>query len=167
MANNKEPTRRITDKQDRYARELALGKTQRVAYRIAYPSSIKWLDATVDSKASVLFKNEKVLARYNELTEKVREKVEEEFLVSASDIIKSILEIREDATEKLIIRENEEEGIKIYSMKDRFSALKANEMLGKHINFFTPKVELTANINIKDINKEIKEATKKVWEDVE
>lgn len=37
------------------------------AYRLSHPSSLRWKDATVNSKACVLSKNDKVLARYNEL----------------------------------------------------------------------------------------------------
>lgn len=52
-----------------YAQARAKGLSQRKAYREAFPKSVKWKDATVDSKASNLEKNDKVLARYNELKE--------------------------------------------------------------------------------------------------
>jgi hypothetical protein len=52
-----------------YAQALAAGHSQRIAYRMAYPSAESWKDATVDSKASNLFKNDKVAARYTELKE--------------------------------------------------------------------------------------------------
>ncbi|MCD8208502.1 MAG: hypothetical protein LUD72_11235 [Bacteroidales bacterium] len=54
-------------KQERFVRNLIDGMSQRQAYRDAYPTSEGWPDATVDSKASVLAKNGKVLERYNEL----------------------------------------------------------------------------------------------------
>ena len=65
----------LTAKQEKYVRELVKGKTQRVAYRAAYPSSKKWKDSVVDNKASILLKNEKVLDRYKELQKKADEKV--------------------------------------------------------------------------------------------
>lgn len=52
-----------------FAQELAKGVSQRKAYRAAYPSAEKWKDATVDAKACNLAKNDKVLARYEELKE--------------------------------------------------------------------------------------------------
>ena len=41
---------------EKFAQELSLGTTQRKAYRVAFPSSLKWKDETVDSKASALAK---------------------------------------------------------------------------------------------------------------
>ena len=52
-----------------YAQARAAGLSQRKAYRVAYPKSEKWKDTTVDSKASNLEKEDKVLARYQELKE--------------------------------------------------------------------------------------------------
>lgn len=43
------------------------------AYRQAYPKSLKWKDATVNSRGSELSKNSKVLGRYKELQEDVIE----------------------------------------------------------------------------------------------
>ena len=64
----------LTAKQEKFVRELVKGKSQRVAYRAAYPSSKKWKDASVDQKASTLFKNVKVRSRYDELNKKVADK---------------------------------------------------------------------------------------------
>lgn len=64
----------LRPKQERYVEELVKGKSQRQAFRIAYPNSQKWKDATVDSKASALFKTDKVLARYKELMEEAKTK---------------------------------------------------------------------------------------------
>lgn len=55
---------------EKFAQGLSSGMSQRNAYRAAFPSSEKWKDETVDSKASVLAKNEKVLERLRELAEK-------------------------------------------------------------------------------------------------
>jgi len=58
---------RLTQKQERFVQELIKGKSQREAYRIAYPSSKKWKDNVVDVKALELLKNGKVKVRYEEL----------------------------------------------------------------------------------------------------
>ena len=54
-------------KHETFAQALFAGKSQRVAYREAYPTSENWLDKTVDSKACNLAKDGKVLARLQEL----------------------------------------------------------------------------------------------------
>ena len=47
------------------------GKSQREAYRIAYPKSVNWADNVVDVKASELFKNGNVLVRYNQINDRL------------------------------------------------------------------------------------------------
>lgn len=54
---------------EQFAQELAKGLSQRKAYRAAYPSAEKWKDATVDAKACVLAKDNKILERYREIKE--------------------------------------------------------------------------------------------------
>ena len=59
----------LTPAQEAYAAERAKGATQRAAYRSAYPKSVKWKDAAVDSQACRLEAVRKVSARIAELTE--------------------------------------------------------------------------------------------------
>lgn len=56
-------------KNEKFAQGIANGMSQRKAYRAAFPSSLKWKDETVDSKASALANSDKVLARITELKE--------------------------------------------------------------------------------------------------
>lgn len=56
-----------SDRIEIFCNEIVSGKSQRQAYYAAYPSSLNWKDTTVDSKASVFAKDEKVLARLQEL----------------------------------------------------------------------------------------------------
>ena len=58
---------KLTPKQELFVQGIITGLSQRQAYRKAYPSSKKWLDSSVDSKATVLLQNVKVLSRYREL----------------------------------------------------------------------------------------------------
>lgn len=67
--------RMLTTKQERFVQELVKGKSQREAYRIAYPKSREWKDSAVDSQASRVFNNHMVSARYEELKKKTEEKV--------------------------------------------------------------------------------------------
>ena len=59
---------------EKFVQCIANGYSQRKAYRAAYPNSEKWKDETVDSKASALAKDGKVLARLRELAEKASTK---------------------------------------------------------------------------------------------
>ena len=57
----------LTPKREKFVQNLIAGMSQREAYRGAFPSSVKWKDSTVDSKASELFGNDEILERYREL----------------------------------------------------------------------------------------------------
>ena len=59
----------LTTQQERYCQERAKGLSQRQAYRIAYPKSQKWKDASVDIAASRLESIAKVSLRLKELQE--------------------------------------------------------------------------------------------------
>lgn len=87
---------KLTQKQEKFVQELIKGKSQREAYRTAYPSSLKWKDNVVDVKASELLKNGKVMVRHNELKNKVIRRAEEKAIITAEDIIKEIASIAKD-----------------------------------------------------------------------
>ena len=83
----------LTGKQEKFVQELVKGKSQRQAYRIAYPSSVKWKDASVDQKASTLFANVKVKSRYDELQSKIEQKVTHDAAEVRDIIINTMLSI--------------------------------------------------------------------------
>lgn len=78
MAYNKDnyENNRLTPKQEKFVEEIAKGKTQRQAYLVAYPNSKNYKENTIDSRASVLMKNKKVVKRLNELKQSTEKKVE-------------------------------------------------------------------------------------------
>lgn len=84
---------KLTDKQERFVQELLKGKTQREAYRIAYPKSLKWKDSAVDETASKLLKNPKVFPRYEELKQRLIKEAEEECIVEAKDVLRELVRI--------------------------------------------------------------------------
>lgn len=63
----------LTPQQERFAQELASGKTQADAYRAAYPKSLKWKNNSVHIKASQLMAIDKVAIRVKELQDKSAE----------------------------------------------------------------------------------------------
>ena len=55
------------DRIEVFCQEIIKGKSQRQAYYIAYPSSKKWKEKTVDNRASELCNTREVLGRLEEL----------------------------------------------------------------------------------------------------
>ena len=60
-------TEKLTPVEERFANEVALGKTQAAAYRIANPRSTKWKDGSVYVKASLMMGKDKVKKRIAEI----------------------------------------------------------------------------------------------------
>lgn len=131
---------------EKYAQGLAKGMSQRKAYRAAFPSSEKWKDETVDPKASLLAKNDKVFARVNELKE-----------AAASKAIKTARQ-RKEWLSNVMDCEAEE-------MQHR---LKACDMLNRMEGEYTDKVQVNgevnnpmANLTTEELRKLAKEADSK------
>ena len=76
----------LIDRIETFCNELIKTNNQRKAYRAAYPSSVKWKDATVDSKASVFAKTDKVLERLAEL----RKEMAEENQIDRTEILEQL-----------------------------------------------------------------------------
>lgn len=84
---------KLTKSREKFVQELIKGKSQREAYRIAYPKSLKWADNVVDVKASELFKNGKVLVRYNQINDRLIKEAEDECIVSAKEVLRELKRI--------------------------------------------------------------------------
>ncbi len=82
--------KRLTDNQERFVQELIKGKSQREAYRIAYPKSKNWKDSAVDETASKLLKSPKVFPRYNELRDRLIKEAEDECMVTAKEVLREL-----------------------------------------------------------------------------
>lgn len=77
---------------EKFVQCLISGMSQRKAYREAIKQSKNWKDETVDSKASNLFKNDKVRTRYKELQEEAQDvaiMTRKERMVTLSEIAKN------------------------------------------------------------------------------
>ncbi len=72
----------LTPKQEKYVTYLAKGMTQRKAYKKAY-GCVNWKAKSIDNRASKLFRNTEVKARYMELVEKAAKRAE----IKAEDIL--------------------------------------------------------------------------------
>lgn len=76
-------------KHEAFIQSIMQGKSQRQAYIIAYPNAAKWKPESVDAKASLLFNDDKVQIRYNELQKIALSKAimsREERMLTLSDI---------------------------------------------------------------------------------
>ena len=62
----------LTTKQELFIQGLIKGYSQREAYKMAYEAD-NMKNETIDSKASILFKTEKIRARYEELIKEYKE----------------------------------------------------------------------------------------------
>jgi len=84
---------RLTNKQEKFVEELIKGKSQREAYKLAGYKTDKMADKTIDEAASRLFKNSKVLARYEELRARLVKEAEDECIVSAKEVLRELKRI--------------------------------------------------------------------------
>lgn len=150
----------LTPQQEKFAQEVASGKSLSEAYRTAYPRSIKWADKSVWSKASESRANGMVSKRIADLARKV----EQAFVVDKARVLQeaarlAFFDIRkltdsegnpipvhqldadtaaaiqglELATERGPDRESGPTIVRKYKMADKNSAI---ERLFKHLGLF-------------------------------
>lgn len=89
MGEKKNSAMKITPNQERFIELLIEGKSQREAYRTAYPNC-KSSDKTVDETASKLFAQPKVYARYEKLRSRLVQEAEDECIVTAKDVLREL-----------------------------------------------------------------------------
>ena len=87
----------LTSKQEKFIQALVAGKSQRQAYKEAY-NAAKMKDKTIDERASVLFKNDKIKTRYNELLEEHKNKA----LYTREEAVNDLIWIKEESKEDIL-----------------------------------------------------------------
>ena len=65
--------RDIEPEEERFLRGLMEGKSQREAYKEAYPHRSHWKPKTIDTKASELFNRGEIKGRYEEMKQEARD----------------------------------------------------------------------------------------------
>ena len=118
----------LTNKQEGFVQSLLKGKTQRQAYKDNYNAK-NMADVTIDVKACELLVVGKVKARHAQLQGRTRDRVEEQGLLTATDILRKMEEL---------IKRNE-------NIDDRI-ALDGLKTYGKQYSLFTDKV-VNTNLN--------------------
>jgi phage terminase small subunit len=89
----KKKVEELTKKELIFIDELIKDKTQRQAYLIAYPHTIKWKKETIDNKASKLFNRDEIKARYLAIRERLKQEAEEESIIDAKEILREYKKI--------------------------------------------------------------------------
>lgn len=135
----------LTPKQEKFVQNLVSGMSQRIAYRDAFPNSVKWKDNVVDSKASTLFKDGKILERYNELLEKAQD----EAIMSARERMIWLSNVVNGKVTQLSYGSNGQEYENEAYISDK---LKSIDILNKMTGEYTTKVEGTITALQKDMN---------------
>ena len=169
-------SKKLNDKQKRFCREylIDLNATQ-AAKRSGYSKK------TAGSIGSENLLKPEIIEQLNKLMDKRAEKVE----VSANDVLSSIKEIRarcmqsapvlvtikgkqKQPTEEIQAPDGKIISAGIWKF-DATNALKANEMIGKHLQMFTDKIDITGTINVNnsdltesDLNKKLNEMKKRI-----
>ncbi len=90
----------LTPKQEKFVQNLVKGMSQREAYKNSYNAS-NMKDETIDSKASHLFKEDKIRIRYEELIKKA----DDEAIMSARERKKWLTRVINGETEENIVIE--------------------------------------------------------------
>lgn len=151
---SEEKTNILNAREERFVLGLVKGKSQRVAYKEAYPSASKWKDSTIDSKACRLFKEDKIRARYDELMEELKQ----EAMYTKGEAINDLIWIKEKAREDILIR-----GVKQANTNTFLKAV--NELCT--IEDLYPKGDKDDNENEKAIASVLKEALGELENDEE
>lgn len=116
---------------EKFVQCLITGMSQRKAYREAFAASGRWKDATVDNKASKLFKEDEILARYREL----QEQAQDEAIMTRKERMVRLSEIVEE------------------NSKYPDTQIKAIDTLNKMDGVYTNKVEMTGNVGLGVVDK--------------
>ena len=132
----------LTPKQEKFVQNLIKGMSQREAYINSYNAS-KMKDATIDNKASILFKKGEIRARYGELVKGL----EDTAIMNAQERMKWLTKVvKGDVKEKYTYWDNGEqyEGEK---EADLTTKIKAVDTLNKMDNSYQQNVKISGNIN--------------------
>lgn len=135
------PERQIED----FVAFLVAGQSQREAYRNAFKQSSRWKDETVDNKASKLWNNDEVQARYQELFLEVKSKNSKMALWSKSQAFDEYEWLLERAKSSI-----ESEGVRQANSNAFLSSIEGmNKMAGVGDELSNAKIEAEIEV-IKD-----------------
>ena len=135
----------LTSKQEKFIQALVAGKSQRQAYKEAY-NAANMKDKTIDERASVLFKNDKIKTRYNELLEEHKNKA----LYTREEAVNDLIWIKEESKEDIL-----KNGIRQANSTTYINSIKELSTLN---DLYPDKKNKADDTKEKDIAKVLKEA---------
>ena len=123
----------LTAKQERFVQNIVKGMTQREAYKDAYDAE-NMKDETIDTEACLLFKDQKISKRYQELIKELEKAA-----------VMTALEKRLLLKEMVFDKKN--------SMSDRLKALDIdNKMSGEYIDNLKIESDNTLDVTVKVVS---------------
>ena len=135
----------LTPKQEKFVQALIAGKRQREAYKEAY-NATRMKDATIDSKAYLLFNKDYIRARYNELLEEHKNKA----LYTREEAVNDLIWIKEEAKQDIL-----DKGFRQANSTTYINSIKELSNLN---DLYPDKKNKEDNTREKDIAKVLKEA---------
>ena len=73
--------------------EILKGKSQRQAFKTAYPGRCHWKDSSIDVNACKLYNSTKVQQRLKELRDRTAEQIADRAILSAAEVMEGISQI--------------------------------------------------------------------------
>lgn len=136
----------LTAKQEKFVRNLIEGMTQREAYKNSYNAE-NMTDKTIDEKACILFADDKIRARYNELQDQLAKAsimTAQERLIYLTEIVK---DIQGEQITEVVDGEVIQHTVPA-SIKNKLSAIDImNKMQGEYVT----KVEGNVSVKLEDL----------------
>jgi phage terminase small subunit len=108
---------KYTDRREKYVQGLLKGMSQREAYKAAFNAD-GMTDKTIDEKASRLFADSKVRARYDELHDRLIKEAEDECIISTKEVLRELADIAKDDISNYLRFYTDEEGKVRTEIKD-------------------------------------------------
>ena len=139
----------LTPKQEKFVQALIAGKSQREAYKEAY-NATRMKDATIDSKAYLLFNKDYIRARYNELLEEHKNKA----LYTREEAVNDLIWIKEEAKQDIL-----DKGFRQANSTTYINSIKELATLN---DLYPDKKNKADDTKEKDIAKVLKEAFEEI-----
>lgn len=134
----------LTNEQEIYCNEIVRGKSRTEAFDIAYPGN-NYSNKSKGVRVSQIHKNEKIIARIEELYTIVRQRMEDTTLYSFEDSTKNLT--------KLIKMTNEEiDKQKVVKESQARIIISATQELNKMFGYSTPKEKEGSSVNVVFLN---------------
>ncbi len=141
---------KLTAKQEEFVQNLINGASQREAYKKAY-NCVNAKDSTIDSKASNLFKQEKVRARFEEIQARMRERQETKTIMTAEERMEWLSKVVHGEILEEVVEVDKDTGlcVKIEKPSKIDTRLKALDTLNKMDGNYKTNIEGSIDINKK------------------